>query len=60
MFKEEIIETVSEYKYLGITLNYNGRFRNGQLELKNRATRAMYSLIAKCRKHDLPVDLKLE
>ncbi len=60
VFREENIETVSEYKYLGILFNYNGRFRIGQLELKKRATRAMYSLIGKCRKHDLPVDLQLE
>ena len=60
MFKEESIEATSEYKYLGMLFNYNGRFRNGQLELKNRASRAMYSLIGKCRKHDLPIDLQLE
>ena len=27
-----------EYKYLGILFNYNGRFRRGQLELKEQAT----------------------
>uniref|UniRef100_A0A0N7ZBB2 Reverse transcriptase domain-containing protein n=1 Tax=Scylla olivacea TaxID=85551 RepID=A0A0N7ZBB2_SCYOL len=60
VFSDEIIDTISEYKYLGVLFNYNGRFRNGQLDLKKRATRAMYSLIGKCRKHDLPVDLQLE
>ncbi len=30
MFRKENIETISEYKYLGITFYYNGRFRNGQ------------------------------
>ncbi len=30
-FREENIETISDYKYLGILFNYNGRFRNGQL-----------------------------
>lgn len=57
MFREENIETIREYKYLGIIFNYNGRFRIGQLELKKRA---MYSHIGKCRKHDLTVDLQLE
>ena len=60
MFREENLETISEYKYLGITFNYNGRFRNGQIELTKKATRAMYSLIGKCRKYDLPIDLQLE
>ncbi len=40
--------------------NYNGRFLKGELELKETATRAMYSLISKCRKFDLPVDIQLE
>ncbi len=60
VFREENIETITEYQYLGILFNYNGRFRTGQLELKKRLTRAMYSLIGKCHKYDLPVDLQLE
>lgn len=54
------IEVVSEYKYLGLTFNYNGRFRRGELELKQQATRAMYALIGKSRKFDLPVDMMLD
>ncbi len=49
----EEIEVVKEYKYLGVLFNYNGRFRKGELELKDKATRAMYSLIGKCSKYDL-------
>ena len=59
-FDGENIEVVADYKYLGLLFNYNGRFRKGELELKETATRAMYSLISKCRKFDLPVDLQLE
>ncbi len=33
VFREENIETISDYKYLGILFHYNGRLRNGQLEL---------------------------
>ncbi len=40
--------------------NYNGRFRKGELELKESAARAMFSLVSKCRKFDLPVDMQLE
>lgn len=56
----EKIEVVEEYKYLGLTFNYNGRFRKGELELKEQATRAMYSLVGKCRKFYLPVDMQME
>lgn len=51
---------MTEYKYLGVLLNYNGRFCKGELELKETPTRAMYSLISKCRKFDLPVDIQLK
>ena len=54
------IQVVTQYKYLGLMFNYNGRFRQGELLLKQRATRAMYGLISKCRKFNLPVDMQLE
>ncbi len=59
-FGGENIEVVTDYKYLGVLLYYNGRFHKGELELKETATRAMYSLISKCRKFDLPFDIHLE
>ena len=59
-FGGESIEVVDNYKYLGLLFNYNGRFRVGELELKERASRAMYSLIGKCRKFDLPIDIQIE
>ncbi len=34
VFREENIETISEYQYQGILFKYNGIFRNGKLELK--------------------------
>ncbi len=51
---------MTEYKNLVVLLNYSERFRKGELELKETATRAMYSLISKCRKFDLAVDIQLE
>lgn len=56
----EKIEVMEDYKYLGLTFNYNGRFRKGELDLKEQATRVMYSLVGKCRKFDLPVDMQIE
>ncbi len=53
-------EVVDDYKYLGVLFNYNGRFRKGEMELKEQATRAMYSVLGKARKFDLPVDIQME
>ena len=58
--KGENIEIVDEYKYLGVIMNYNGSFKMCQTQLCQQGRRAMYSLIAKCRKFDLPIDLQLE
>ena len=43
-----------------MTFSYNDRFCKGELELKDQATRAMESLVGKCPKFDLPVDLQVE
>ncbi len=52
--------SVSEYKYLGVLFNYNGRFKKGEMLLKDKANRAMYSAIGMSRKYDLPVDIQVE
>ncbi len=36
VFREENTETISEYLYLGILLNYYGRFRTGQVEFRKK------------------------
>ncbi len=59
-FKREQIEIVDEYKYLGVKLCYNGDFEVCQENLYQQGRRTMYSLIAKCRKFNLLVDLQLE
>ena len=59
-FKNEIVEVVGEYKYLGVLFNNNRRIRRGQEESVNAATRAMYNPIGKCRKFDFPADLQID
>ncbi len=59
-FGGENDEVVADYNYLGVLFNYNGRFCKGEMELTETATRAMRSLMSKCRKIDLQVDIKLE
>ncbi len=56
----EEIQVVSDYEYLGILSNYNGRFRKGELELVRKATRALYSVTGTPRKYDLPIDIQID
>ena len=59
-FNSNNIETVDEYKYLGITFNCNGKLRSGQKQLVEQAKKAMYSVIGTSRNLDLPIDIQLE
>ena len=54
------LEIVDNYKYLGLTLAHNGSFKLAITSLCTQASRAMYSLIGKSRRLDLPIDLQLE
>jgi sorting nexin-29 len=54
------LEQVFDYKYLGVTMNYNGSFKKAIKSLCDQATRAMYALLSKCRKFGLPIDLQIE
>ncbi len=58
-FNNNDIEVVFEYKYLGIIFNFNGSFVKAKKHLVNLATKAMYGLITKARKFNLPIDLHL-
>ena len=54
------VELVSDYTYLGVTFNYNGSFTLAKKRLLDQAQKAMYGLIGKCRKLNLPFDVCLE
>ena len=58
-FGGENVEVVENYKYLDLLFNYNGKFRKGELDIKEQATKALYSVIGKCRKFDLPMDMQI-
>ena len=51
---------VFSYTYLGVSINYNGRFKIAQKDLYDKASRAMFGLIAKCRKLKLPIDISMK
>ena len=57
---EETIEVVSDFVYLGMKLNYNNRMRVAQKDLYDRASRAMFLLLKKCKSNNVPVDIVLD
>ena len=48
-FNNNNLEVVTNFPYLGITFNYNGKFNLCQ------AQKAMYSVLRKCRKVGPPI-----
>ena len=54
-YGNQTIETIDNYKYLGVILNYNGSFKLALDNLRSQASRAMYSLISKSRRLGLPI-----
>ena len=60
IFKNEPVEIVTEYTYLGIVLNYNGKFSVAIKRRHDQASKAMFAIIGQCRKLDLPCDTALE
>lgn len=59
-YNGEPLEIVSSFTYLGVTLNYNNRFTVAQKDLHDKASRAMFGLLTKCRKLKLPLDVCLK
>ena len=59
-FGNSCIDVVEDFDYLGVKFNYNNKFKKGINKQINQARRAMFSLISKARKLDLPVDIQLE
>lgn len=54
------LEVVDNFKYLGVHFCKNGSFNLNVKELCEKATKAMYSVIGKCRKHNMSIDCKLD
>ena len=59
-FGENTIDVVDDYVYLGCMFNYNNKFDKTKSKQINQANRAMFSLLSKVKKLDLPVDIVLE
>ena len=56
-YGDETIEVVSSYNYLGILFNYDGKFGRSIKKQISQAKRALFALLSKARKLQLPLDL---
>ena len=54
------VEVVFSYTYLGVLFNYNNKFNEAQKNLCLSGNRAMFSLLKRCRKLHLPIDIQLD
>ena len=54
----QLLEVQYSYTYLGILFNYNGKFKNAMQKQISQAKRALFSLLVKARKLQLPIDLQ--
>ena len=57
---ERNVEVVWDYAYLGVLFNFNNKFQKAQKRLCTAGNRAMFSLLKKCRKLNLPIDIQLD
>ena len=61
-YKDEILEIVSEFKYLGVLFSKNNSFFKTKQHtfIANQGKKAVYSLFKKARNMQRPIDLQLE
>ena len=60
LYNNSNLEIVETFRYLGIVFNFNGKFTMCKKSLKAQAMKAMFSLLNKCRRLELPIDMQLE
>ena len=56
-YDDDIIEVVSDYVYLGFTMNYNNEFVKAMRKQLDQGRKAQFSMLIKCRKLELPIDI---
>ena len=60
MLGDSIIEVVRDFRYLGVTFSYNGFFTRNEDEIVINSNRAIFGLIKKARKGNLPIDIQFD
>ena len=58
-FNGDIIKTVDSYVYLGTTIKFNGKFLEAKKKQLVQAKRALFAIISKKEKLQLPLDIFL-
>lgn len=59
-FRNEIIENVKDFKYIGIIFSRLWSFKRANTHLCEQAKKAMYGVIRKIRHFNLPFDCQLD
>ncbi|XP_053379986.1 uncharacterized protein LOC128548636 [Mercenaria mercenaria] len=59
-FKNDILEVVDEYKYLGVLFSRSGSFFKAKKHIAKQGTKAMYCLLKKAKALCLPIDMQIE
>ena len=59
-FHDNVIESVKEFKYLGIIFSRSGSFCKAKKHLYEQAQKAMYGVIRKIRQFNLPLECQLD
>ncbi|XP_060563724.1 uncharacterized protein LOC132723080 [Ruditapes philippinarum] len=58
-FEGNLLEIVDDFSYLGVKFSYNGKFAKTKNHLLEQARKAMFSIIVKARKLDLPISMQI-
>ena len=59
-YQNEIIETVTDYKYLGIYFSRSGSFIVAKKHIAEQANKAVFALIKNIRSLSLPFDIRID
>ena len=60
LYNGQELSVDDNFVYLGTTFSYNGRFTSNNQRLFDQARKAMFSVLKKSRKLQLPVDIQLQ
>ena len=59
-FNGEVINIEDDFTYLGIVFMSNGSFCKNKFKLVHQGRKALYSILKKSRKLNLPIDLQID
>ena len=59
-YKDNIIEDVEKYKYLGIFFGRSGSCASAKKHIAEQANKALFALMKKSRHLDLPIDIQID